>query len=308
MDFHLDRSLRLIQPKETTLYGWAIVETDPKNERVGDDQIPWSWTLRFSATSCVLGDGIEIKPDYHQVDDEPTGSEVTHRQLIRVWLRPGSARDDDSYFRETTFRMFGTDRIIKSFELNIYPISDLAEQESCSAWGSVSYTAEADFRNETTEDCVVFSLLVRPETFARYAAKVSRGEVDEMVLSVGLVSGFYSEWSPSISTRDVKVLVGSEHTVAMPPGVEFDPPRLGQVGSAELYINRRLEFGNGEVDPETPDEKADDDGTVRAVPQATSSATIDPQTQALLASLKRATWGAVVLLVLIFVAILLSRQ
>ena len=307
MDFHLDRGLRLIQPKGTSLYSWAIVEVGPKGDHVGQDQIPWSWTLRFTATSCALSDGIEIKPNYQRGEEAAQAAEVTHRQIIRVSLRPGHPHDDD-FFRETTFRMFGTDRVIKTFELNIHPISDPAEQESCSAWGSVSYTSEVDFRDETTEDCIIFYLFVRPETFARYAAKVSRGEVDEMLLSVGFVSGFYSEWSPSISTRDVKVLAGSEHAVALPPGMDFDPPRLGEVGSAELYINRRLEFGKRAVDPEARDENAGDVGTVRVVPEARSTAIVDPRTLTLLASLKRAAWAAVVLLALIFVAILLSRR
>jgi hypothetical protein len=67
--------------------------------------------------------------------------------------------------------------------------------------------------------------------------------VDEMALSVKSVAGFYSEWSPSISTHRVKVLTsGSEQKIIMPPGHSFKPPRLGYVGAAELLINRRLEF------------------------------------------------------------------
>jgi hypothetical protein len=82
---------------------------------------------------------------------------------------------------------------------------------------------------------------VKPQTFARYAAKVSHGVVDEIMFSVGGVAGFYSEWSPSISTRDVKVLTSdSELKVDLPPGFQFEPPRLGDVGDAELHINRRL--------------------------------------------------------------------
>ncbi len=69
--------------------------------------------------------------------------------------------------------MFGTERAIKSFRLEIRPISDPAELESCRAWGSVSYTAEVDFRDETEDDCIVFYLFVKPETFARYAAKIA---------------------------------------------------------------------------------------------------------------------------------------
>ena len=139
--------------------------------------------------------------------------------------------------------MFGTDRAITSFDLNIYPIADPAEQESCSAWGSVSYTTEIDFRHETSDDCVVFYLFVKPDTFARYGAKIAHGLVDEMILSVESVAGFYSEWSPSISTDNVKVLTeGSEQKIILPPSHKVEPPRLGHVGKAELYINRRLEF------------------------------------------------------------------
>ena len=65
------------------------------------------------------------------------------------------------------------------------------------------------------------------------------------------MAGFYSEWSPSISTRNVKVLTkGSEHKITLPPGHQFEPPRLGNVGEAKLYINRRLEFGKRAPEPD----------------------------------------------------------
>lgn len=97
-----------------------------------------------------------------------------------------------------------------------------------------------------------FIFFVKPETFAGCAAKVS---VDEMILSVGSVAGFYSEWSPSISTRTVKVLTkGSEQKITFPPGNQVEPPRLGHVGAAELYMNRRLDFGNRAREPETLEE------------------------------------------------------
>ena len=131
--------------------------------------------------------------------------------------------------------MFGTERAIKDFQL-CCPVRDQTEGESCSAWGTVSYTDEGDFREETFEDTIVFSLIVRPETFARYVAKISLGAADEIILRVGMVAGFYSEWTPAISTRDVKVLAsGEEQKITMPPGVEFQPPRLGRVGEAALY-------------------------------------------------------------------------
>jgi hypothetical protein len=246
VDFHLERGLRLnTEPEHKSLYKWAINEIDAQGQQIGRDQIPWEWSFNFTATSCELCDGIDISSKFQVVKETtPAPPEIVQRQVIRVQLRPGRPLDDDDYFRETTFSMFGTDRAIKSFQLDIHPIADPAEQESCRAWGSVSYTAEVDFTNETTDDCIVFYLFVKPETFARYGAKIAHGLVTEMILRVGSVDGFYSEWSPEVSTDYVKVLTrGSEHKITLPPGHQVEPPRLGYVGKAELHINRRLEFG-----------------------------------------------------------------
>lgn len=205
--------------------------------------------------------------------------------------------------------MFGTDRAITEFQLDIHSIADPTENESCTAWGSPSYTAETDFRNETMDDCLVFYLFVKPETFARYAAKISHGAVDEIVLAVGAVDGFYSEWSPSISTRDVKVLTrGDEHKVERADNAGLEPPRLGSVGDAKLYINRRLEFGMQKSDDETLDEDTHDLGTIRITPEAHApGSNTDPQVIKALVSLRRAAWWIVVLLALLFITLPLRR-
>lgn len=317
MDFHLERGLRLHAESELkNLYSWAINEIDAEGQPVGGDQIPWVWTLRFTATSCVLGDGIEINK-FNTGKNRPGLPEIRQSEVIRVQLRPGSLRDDKNCFRQTTFSMFGTDRAIKNFQLDIQPLDDPSEQEHCRAWGTVSYTSEADFRHETVDDCIIFYLSVKPETFARYAAKISHGAVDEMVFSAGLVSGFYSGWSPSISTRDVKVLASDEeHKVDMPPGDEFEPPRLGHVGSAYLYINRSIEFCKQAPTLDAGEETAGSgDGhagaaevsTALVTHQAQASAVVDPQMMQVLGSLRRAARFALVLLGLIFIATLVKR-
>ncbi len=303
MDYHLERRLRLnSEPEYKNLYSWAINELDTNGQQIGSDLVPWGWTLEFKATSCVLGDSITVKSQKRVGKTELATSEIEQRQVIRVQLRPSSRQN---YSRETTFSMFGTDRAIKSFQLDIHPVTEADEQESCKAWGSVSYTTEVDFRDHTTEDCVVFYLFVKPATFARYATKISYGAVDEVMLRVGLVAGFYSEWSPSISTDDVKVLTtGDEHDVKMPPRVQFEPPRLGNVGSAELYINRVLEFRKRTTDPDA-DDATTVAGTTLVAPEARAAqSVVDAQTLPLLRSLKRAAWFVVVLLSLILITML----
>jgi hypothetical protein len=142
VDFHLTRGLRLhTNPKHKNLYKWAIVEIDAKGHQIGRDQIPWQWTLNFTATSCVLGDSIEIKSK-----TAPSPREVEQRQVIQVKLRAGSPRDDADFLRKTTFSMFGTARSIQSFQLDIHAIADPAEHENCSAWGSTRRKSTAGTR------------------------------------------------------------------------------------------------------------------------------------------------------------------
>ena len=311
MEYHLERRLRLhAEPEYKNLYSWAINEIDEHGIVVGRDQIPWGWTLSFTAISCVLVDGIELELKSQPEEDTKLSlPDISQSQVIHIKLRPERRSDDGDYFHETTYSMFGTDRTIKEFQLDIHPISGSTDHESCRAWGSPSFAVEIDFRNQTVDDCISFYFFVKPETFARYAAKISHGLVDEIILSVGSVDGFYSEWTPSISTRDVKILTrGEQHKVEAPEDIGFEPPRLGTVGDAKFYINRHLEFGIPASDEEGLYEESGDLGTVRIASETRTQAPVfNPKVLKTIASLKRAAWWIVVLLALIFVATLLKR-
>lgn len=147
---------------------------------------------------------------------------------------------------------------------------------------------------------------MKPEAFARYVDQIDRGLVDEIIFRVGQVDGFYSAWSPSISTSNVKVLTrNQEHKVTLPPGHQSEPPRLGHVGEVALFINRKLEFEQASApnsDESEPEAKAHT-GTKRAIPAIQA----DGQMLEMLRSLKRAAWFVVVLLALIFIVTLLQR-
>ena len=235
MDFHLDYGLRLCtDPEYKSLYNWAINEVGADGISIGRDQIPWPWTLLFSVTSCSLTDQFEI--------DERLES-VGSSQTIRMTLRPTSWRND-SYTGDVIYSMLGTDRVIRDFTLQVLPLVDATKAEQCSAWGSVAYTSEIDFRSETTEDCLLFYLHVKPETFGRYVALVDQGAIKTALFSVGSADGFYSDWSPSISTDHVKVLArGSEQKIGVPDGFQDEIPRLGQVREARLQLHRHFKLG-----------------------------------------------------------------
>jgi hypothetical protein len=302
LEFHLERGLRLITHSD--LDDWAIQEVDGTGQPIGEDKIPWPWTLRFTATSCLLGDSFEIKSEFESTEGTPIPAEMMQRQVIRVQLRPGAPQDDGDLLRKTTYSMFGTDRDISRFQLDIHPIADPTEQESCRSWGLVSYSAEGDFfSKETMDDCIGFDLFVKPETFARYAAKIAHGLVDEIILSVRLVDGFYSAWSPTILTPEVKVLTGGkEQKLSSSPGHQVKPPRLGRVGEATMYINRGLEFGKRALEFETIDDVAESVTRANTATQAIGADTL--QMLRILGSLRRAAWLVVCLLTLIFISTL----
>lgn len=308
MDFHLERSLRLKTADEiehNSLYSWAITEVDDDGGQVGHDQIPWAWTLYFTATSVTMSDSIFVRA----AGEDIVGAVEEERridQIIRIKLRPGDARHRlGPLERVPAYRMFGTDRVIDNFELQIHPIRDGA-QEYTKAWASASYSAEADFLTETEPDIVIFYLFVRPETFAKYAAKLSMAAVDEIVMSAHRVSGMYSEWSPSISPRSVKVLAtGKEQEVRTASGEPFHPPRIKEVGEMQLFINRKLQFGPSSPTEDGEEEEIDGRGTVRIEEPRMSTSGQDMT--ALIKSLQGSARWIIGLLVVLIIAVLMKR-
>jgi hypothetical protein len=294
LENHTDRRIILSLDREfKSLYDWSLQELDAKGNKVGRDQIPWDWSLDFTASELVLRDTLAIEPDYEPEAQKAQETSVREQQSISAKLHPGDGGD----YQLTSYSMFGTDRTISSFELYIDKLSDGEEQEHCRAWGSVSYTYEDDLRNETTDDMVIFRLYVRPETFARYAAAIAASAVDEATFRVGRVPGFYSEWSPAISTSKIKVLTGDkEHKVEIPSGCKIEPPRLGAPMPAEFYLRRIAKLKMPSEEADDPEERIDGTGKVQPIERL---AIADARTVKLLSSLRTAAWIIAGLLLLI---------
>jgi hypothetical protein len=268
MDYHLDRKVILSQESEhKSLYKWSLQEIDANGKKLGRDLIPWAWSFNFRASELSLRDTLSFEKKYKNGSRE---KEVISedRRFIFARLTPERKRGQ---FRDTTFSMFGTGRTIPRFELHIQKIENENEPERCVAWGCVSYTAEVDFRNETTDDCLIFMMYLSPSRFAAYAEKIASSAVDEVFLRVTGVSGFYSDWSPSISTNHVKVLSGGgEHEVAIPNNCTINPPRIGDVVEAQVYFRSNCELAKERPDTEEDDELSDDEEETQPEPKKTA--------------------------------------
>ncbi len=253
----------------------------------------------------MLQDSLKVQEASEEGDRLRQREEVSHRRTITVTLRPGDLRSERDWLRRTTYRMFGTDREIKDFNLEIHPLATEDEKEEATAWAGLQFDT-GDFHPQTFDDSVNFYLMVKPSTFERYVERISNGTADEVVLSVGRVAGFYSEWSPDIFTRDVKVLcAGDDQKVVMPAEATGNVPRVHAVGEANLYINAK----RMQTKPATPVDPDDDDQPeatplVRPEFAQPSGAALDPK---MVNSLRTTGRWIIGLLVVLIIATWLRR-
>jgi hypothetical protein len=201
MDYKLERKIRLNEsPKHQSLYGWCLNEIGEDGKSQGDE-VTWPWSFSFTSASLRLHRGIEVKC----VERDAKSVETSNSRSITADLFSGICTDGENLKDRVNFKMFGTDRSIEKFDLCILPV-DSVEEEGCSIYASPSYDYEVDFKHGTTDDTVVINLNINKEKFDEFAKAIELKSVDFIGVRVGGISGFYSHWSPSISTGYIKVL------------------------------------------------------------------------------------------------------
>jgi hypothetical protein len=295
MDFHSDRKVILSEASEyKSLYEWFVLELGDDKRKEGRPLIPWNWSLYFIATDIKLSHNVKSSDRYTRTEDVEI-VEVEEHAIITATLTPSKGRR----WRPTTYSMFGTDRHITDFTVTVYLAAD-GEKEGCSVWGCPSYTAEIDFRNETTPDVICFYMTLRRDKFERLARMVTDRSIDQAALRVGGVSGFYSDWSPEISTDFIKVLTPDtkSHRVEIPEGATITPPRLGEVHKFEFYTTCETKFRPppDEIDEDQP---ADLHAAGPQTPSPKLMPVADPAALKLLKSLRVAAWIIAALLLAI---------
>lgn len=239
MDYHLNRKIKFSEESEyKNLYSWSLQELNEDGETIGRKQIPWGWTLYFTASELRYSKSIEIEKELDEEENE-VSSEDKDGESIYAILHPGICRDGRWLEDDTSYSMLGTDRKIKQFGLRISK-ADEDVDEQCHIWGCVSYTDEMDFREETVDDNVEIYLSLKPKQFDQIAEQLKSRQIDTFHVRLGGVSGFYSEWSPSISTSNIKILAASDdQVVQIPEGSKVELPRLGNVREFSLTVTER---------------------------------------------------------------------
>lgn len=252
VEYHIDREIRLSEDSQhKNLYSWSLQEFTSDGVKTGSDQIPWKWSLYFSASEISHVRSIKLQTNDAEGDLEESNNEIEDSESINATLHPGIFLDGRLVDRNVSYSMFGADRNIECFTLRIYRLDEGELLERCQIWGGVSYTTEIDFRDETEPDAIEIYMWVLPSRYESLRQAV--GEENTAALSMRLsgVSGFYSEWSPSISTSRIKVLApGDAQDIVVPDRCSINPPKLGLVGEFELTVvcRKRLDIGDGAGD------------------------------------------------------------
>lgn len=239
--YDLDYRVALSEDTESkNLYKWCLQEFDNEGNKVGRDQIPWRWTLYFTAMKFSHKHTLSMeksawKPPLQEFDYEET-SNIQEREYILAELRPGNPHQD---IRDTnSYSMIGTKRTITSFRLYIYPSKEEEEKEDCKVTGHLSFTSQIEIYSETFDDDLHINIAVSPDRFAQLAERVKRRDFDIATLSLNRVAGFYSSWEPGISTDKVKVLTTIDnHKLKLPEDTAINPPVLGNIGEFNLMLD-----------------------------------------------------------------------
>ncbi|TBY04240.1 hypothetical protein [Rhizobium laguerreae] len=278
MDYKIEKPIRLNgKSPHDGLYSWFIEEMDQATKQLGPNYIPWSWNFHFEARDLMVVRALEKK------DDKP--AEV--RQHIRGRLFP-EMKDRRA---AATFSFFGTNRTIESFTLNI--VRTTGDREDIHVTGAMAFEYEWDFESLMQSDSVEIEISLTAEKYDTLAEFIADGR-SKAVVTLGLVDGFYSQWSPSIRTNDIKILSSlQDQKVKIDAGNDIAPPVLGKAG--EFVLRLMMDRDDGQLSDTTSDE---DTETVvqRATVQAPTSPIELGQLEKKLSQLAMPLWITVGLL------------
>ena len=295
MEFHFDRKIVLRKvDRLKNLYDWCIQEVDEAGAASGRDLIPWRYNSWFLAIKTTLVEEVE-----RDRTDEAAKEAAIFRRYIYAEIEP--QKDRQALHRTIRYSMLGTDRDVRKFSLIIRPAAEEEQEHEFYAWGAVAYTYELDFRNNKTDDCVSFHISMEQRSFEALAAHLANRTPTRIVVRVGKVDGFYSDWSPSISTDLIKILTpGREHAVEPSSIDDVVPPRLGKI--LDLSIRFEVENSHELKDLEDTDSSQvapdrEDDLSVQDTRPAIEPASQLPS----LASIQAGLWAIVALLLLILI-------
>ncbi len=231
MDYKLEKRIEVnYEPTNCPFNNWCLNEYDENNNKIGKDLVPYAFSVYFICSSLKV-----VRQTFLRTDSEDGDrKKVKQKAIVTGTIHSGFCRDGETLTDVVSYSFFGTKRKIEKFNVSITEAND-EQDEYCTLVGIPSYTTEIDFVDATEPDFLGFDVYLKKERFEALVTHIESKAVDSCWMSASLVSGFYSEWSPSISTNFIKVLTPSHDLEGLDKD-KFQPKRVGEVRDFSFHF------------------------------------------------------------------------
>ena len=183
------------------MYHWCLNEIGIDGKLQSRDLIPFRWGLYFTGTSLQVSTSVNVERD--SKTDEIKSVKTTS---IYGKFYSGICRDGENLSDDVEFSIFGTDRTVKNFSVTINETTD-DMQEACWLSAFPSYETEDDnFCKYFEDDFIGFQINLSKDKFKQLVNLIENRSIDSIKLITRNVCGIYSDWTPTTTTRSVKVL------------------------------------------------------------------------------------------------------
>ena len=191
---------------------WSIDEVDKDGKVVNEDLIPWQWGVDFQAKNIIYLAQSEYDSRYVDADD------IDARSNYESLSGAIDIVGDKNSWHYPNLEMFGTSRTIEDFSLVIYRSGETkADYEFLAANAGLAFETELDFKTESFQDFLQFTLFLNDKKFDELKKLVIENRLTNISLRVLTCKGFYAHWSPSTHTSLIKLLLpSSSHEIELP--------------------------------------------------------------------------------------------
>jgi len=256
MDYQLNKIKLNNDSEYSSLYSWSLEEFDSEDNKVKEGFIPMQiGSVYLSVEKLVYHNNFEGSK-YGQessgfIESEHISGELKTQKKDFQLHQPTS----------NTFSMFGTDRKIKNFSIQIYKtdngdrgklssfhgkkIDSKKENAYFSAHMGWKEDGDLDVAPHAAEDSLYISIFLKEEKFNKIVKHINDG-VNAQFFRIGHAEGFYNMWTPSIHLEDIKILSDQKNfgkdepyvqQVEIPKECDITPPRLGRLYDFSIYFS-----------------------------------------------------------------------
>ena len=246
-EYELDYAVKLeTDSRHKNLYKWSIQEFDEESKQVGPDYIPFGWGVNFYASELRLSETVAIETKSTPAGDKEE-TEIRSRHTIRAELRTGYPQQDAWSAPRLSF--FARKGPIENLTLFIMAAEE-DEPTGCALAGGLPFTSGGERFGGLLE----IRFVVDQPTYDDMVNRIRERSVDVLNLRLARVAGLYSEWSPDIDVRNLKLLTKPEnHRLNLSGAGEIEPRTMGVVKEAVLTLNSLQTFHTAK--PETEEDE-----------------------------------------------------